>query len=131
MEEFLGLIIYTFFELCFYLTADIAGNFFGEFFRKKYKPLGELPFWGVIAVHIAGGLTYGAASVFIFPRHLILYPSLRILNLVVSPFLFSFVIGVRKRYWLRRNKVVVRRDKFIAVFLMSLAYVLVRFFFVK
>jgi hypothetical protein len=77
------------------------------------------------------GLLMGSLSLLVFRQHLIGYPVVRILNLIVTPVLMAFLMVQWGKFLAAKHKRPTPLNHFVCAYGFALCYLLVRFFFAR
>ncbi len=125
------------FEILFQFIFEIFGQLIFELLAEfgirgvrhatnveKPKNPALASFGYMILAAIAGG-----CSLFIFPSHIVKYPSLRIINLLLSPLVVGVFMSLRRKSLIKNGRAALRLDSFVYGFAFALVFGLVRFFF--
>jgi hypothetical protein len=126
LEVFLQLFGELLIQLFFEGVSEAGAHSFGQ--RHEGKPVN--PFLASIG-YVLFGAILGLVSLGLFPSGFITNPTLRVLNLVMTPLLAGGVMILVGKWRRRRNQELVRLDRFGYAFLFALAMAVVRYLGVK
>ncbi len=123
MLEFLVEVVGEFvLQLFLELLVEMGFQSLAAPFRKERSP--ALAALG----HCLFGLVIGGISLWLFPQHLVASPTLRWLNLIVTPVLVGLSLMVVGEWRKRRGQIQLRLDTFAYAYLFAMSLAVVRFF---
>lgn len=123
LEILLQFVIEIFGQLLFEALAEMVIRIFAKAFGFE-RPQNNLPA-GFGYVALAG--VSGYISVAMFPHYFLTHPELRIANLLISPVIVGFLMGLRGRRLMKKQKESIRLDSFAYGFLFAFVFGMVRF----
>jgi hypothetical protein len=121
------------FEFLFQSLAELVLQIILEFLAELGIRSVSAPFdrppnpWLASLGYAIFGAAVGALSVWAFPSYFVVSPHLRLVNLIVTPFLAGLAMCAIGAWRARRGEALIRLDKFAYGYLFAVALALIRF----